>query len=631
VRRRLVRQNIVVALVAILAAGLAPASAASTHKARWTLLYYVDADTDQEAESLEHIEHMAEVGSTKDVNVVVLVDRNANDNTHDYGSDGPAVDGPLLNVGQFNDAKLLKVEKGKLTVIQELGEIDMGSAQTFSWFLATGMRRFPAEHYAVVIDDHGGGITGAAWDDSTPVPAGGRESHLSVTDITAAISAAFKATGVKKVDLVGFDACWMANVDVALKLAPFADYLVASEALTNGRQWRDDAVVRTAVDNAKATGADLARAVAKNQSGPLAARAGTMSVVDLHKVGGVKQALAAFSKAILAGGFPALGSLGRARSASLDFGFVSTEADAGLYDVGDLVAHLRGVPAPVTTAGNALYQAVKQATVTIVNGPLAKPATGLSIIFPPTKDGFGVDYKTFAAVTGWADVLAAFYGTTVVPKFQSQAATLGYSAQGVTASADLTADSAPGVVSAEMAAGMAQGDGSTRFFVHSPAAIDSGAANRVVGVWNYTYIQLSGSASRLDASTYLRPLAVGLRASIPLLYQTPTHAQIHGALQFTLDAEGNAVDFDLVAIEPDGATTALPLVAGALVAPLVHVVNAAGESSLTLISHDAIDVTDLGVTFFTPNQGRPFVMAVTAVNAAGDKVTASAQGTVAGA
>ena len=47
-------------------------------------------------------------------------------------------DGPLLGLPAFDDAKLLHIREGAVDVLQELGEIDMGSPQTLAWFVATG-------------------------------------------------------------------------------------------------------------------------------------------------------------------------------------------------------------------------------------------------------------------------------------------------------------------------------------------------------------------------------------------------------------------------------------------------------------------------------------------------------------
>ena len=52
----------------------------------------------------------------------------------------------------------------------------------------------------------------------------------------AGLDAALKAGGVK-FDFIGFDACLMATAETALTMAPYADYLVASEETEPGVGW----------------------------------------------------------------------------------------------------------------------------------------------------------------------------------------------------------------------------------------------------------------------------------------------------------------------------------------------------------------------------------------------------------
>ena len=320
----------------------------------------------------------------------------------------------------------------------------------------------------------------------------------------------------------------MGNVDVALKLAPYADYLVASEEMTNGRQWDDEAVIRAAgVDGA--TGADLGRAVADNQDGADFWKRRTYSVIDLRKMGAVEQALASFSDAVLAAGRGSLSQLGRARARTIHFGLLSPDEDAALFDVGDLIAHLEGVPAAVTTAGNALYEAVRQATVTVVSGPLSQPATGLAIIFPASADGFPFEYSPFAAVPEWSDALDEYYAAGPQPKFASTSAAITLVQGGALSWADLADGTQASVVTAESWGGVLAPDGRVHFLFQSPGVLGSGSAATVAGSWDFSYFKLSDEATSLDATTHLSPVPEGLRASVPLIYQDPTGKQWRGA------------------------------------------------------------------------------------------------------
>jgi hypothetical protein len=79
----------------------------------------------------------------------------------------------------------------------------MSDPATLTKFIVDTVKRFPAQHVALVLNDHGGGLTGAMSDETD----GG---FMSVPNLHKAISDAEKQTG-KKLDIVGFDACLMAT------------------------------------------------------------------------------------------------------------------------------------------------------------------------------------------------------------------------------------------------------------------------------------------------------------------------------------------------------------------------------------------------------------------------------------
>ncbi len=58
------------------------------------------------------------------------------------------------------------------------------------------------------------------------------------------ISSAFRSSQPGSFDLIGFDACLMASVEVAKVIAPHADYMIASEAVEPGHGWLWSTVVQ---------------------------------------------------------------------------------------------------------------------------------------------------------------------------------------------------------------------------------------------------------------------------------------------------------------------------------------------------------------------------------------------------
>ncbi len=633
----------------LVTAGASPAQTGGTKKARWTFLYYVAADNNIEGDLLEDVERMAAAGSTADVNIIALIDRSPEDTTNVISADDVVEDGPLLNLPAFTDAKLVKVEKNSLTVIQELGEIDTGDPQTWSWFLSTGMKSFPAEHYAAVIDDHGGAIRGAAWDDSSPSEPDGDGSHLSMSDITKGLQAALKSAKVKKLDIFGFAACLMANFDTAVKLAPFSDYMVASEEITYGRQWNDTVFINAAINNKNATGAELGKAIVDNQEAVSDFFDGrTYSTVDLRKISQVKQAVASFASAVTDTIEQTATPLGRARNETVHFGFISEDQDVGVYDIGDLAAHLtlQGVPAKVKTASNAMHQAVKQATVSVVNGPAAAQATGLSILFPSTPGEMPTDYDSFAASAEWANMLDAYYGNAgdgdgggdgggggngTAPSFLSPDATIELAEGGAIASADLVPGTEAGVVSADVLCGSLRPDGSVHLVFIAPAVIGAGSASTIAAGWDFSYVQLTDGEVTLDSTVALDPAPAGLRATIPVLYQGPDFDQLEAAVQFVIAEDGSISDLGLFAFDDNGGVAPLTIEEGALIAPLVLVISPGGDAGYELASDQGIDATNLGLLGAALAPGTTFIMALTANDVAGNQALASATEVVPGA
>src|SRR5690606_2318191 len=129
--------------------------------------------------------------------------------------------------------------------------------------------------------DHGGAWAGYGKPDD---PAG-----MSVPEIAGA----FAGSGLA-VDLVGFDACLMANLEVASVLKPHARYLVASEELEPGHGWNYGPIVQALADKVNAPTTEIAKAVVDSFIDTPAYQGSdgkTLSVIDLSKLGAVESAL----------------------------------------------------------------------------------------------------------------------------------------------------------------------------------------------------------------------------------------------------------------------------------------------------------------------------------------------------
>lgn len=396
---------------------VSPCGAYAQATAEWTLMFYMDSDNDLELPQMIDLTEMMQVGSTAQVNIVVLVDRNASgDEDNNYTN---ADVGGLKN---WTTAKYLRVEKGRLKEIADLGELNMGDPNNLANFVDRSMKDFPAKRYGLVFGDHGSGWPGILHDE------GNGEDGLTMTELDLALARATKNAG--KLELIGFDACLMANFEVARTVSPYAKYMVASQELEPGSGWNYVAIMNglnaaPTVDG-KLLGEGITRGyksfyTAGNQGNRDASI--TLSVIDLGKIDALNTAfadLAARNQAIIkTGGREGVIRTARARSASEDFGSRGKGPSAAeFFDMGDYAANLKSLsPDPETKkAADALAAALSAAVVTKVSGAAHPRASGLSLYFPNTGKELmasGYNKHPFQAGMKWNGTLMDFAGILV--------------------------------------------------------------------------------------------------------------------------------------------------------------------------------------------------------------------------
>lgn len=258
-------------------------------KKKWTILQYSAADNNLKSFMVDDIDEMEKVGSDANTNLVVQVD-----------------------TGRQMRRILLQPDANKGIAspsIEETGAVDMGDPRTLAEFVEWGVKNFPAEHYMLVISDHGDNYKGACEDVSA-------SSWMSLREIHQGLADAEAKTGVK-LDILGFDACNMAGAEVAYELKDRANYLIASEKTEGGAGWTYDQWLGGGQRNSwmsKSGAGDIQASLSRRVDctpeqlarSLVAGTANyndtimTLSATDLGKMDQVKESLEEFSKAILA-------------------------------------------------------------------------------------------------------------------------------------------------------------------------------------------------------------------------------------------------------------------------------------------------------------------------------------------
>jgi hypothetical protein len=179
----------------------------------WTYLVYLDGDNNLDTwgdYSLNLIKNG--IINDTDINVIVLDDH--------YGS----------------DAYLLQVTSSGITTINDYGEPDMADPAVLQSFLSWGVQNYPADHYAVVLWDHGGGWKDVIFDETS-------NDRMLISDLSNAMMAVTTSLH-RKFDVTIFDACLMSMAEVADQLRPVTNYLVASEQSVQDEGFPYDAMLQ---------------------------------------------------------------------------------------------------------------------------------------------------------------------------------------------------------------------------------------------------------------------------------------------------------------------------------------------------------------------------------------------------
>ncbi len=237
-------------------------SANSNNGNTWTFMVYIVADNNLDPYAELDLREMESVGSTSSVNIVALVD--------------------LLNV---NGSVLYYIGKGSRSIIwgnwSSEYELNMGDPEALAWFVNETVRNYPADHYVLVLWDHGDGWNGFGWDDTN-------NDHLTIEEIKEALS-----NIPVKIDILGFDACLMSNLEViyTLSLTSKVEVVIASEEFIPNYGWPYDKILEKLVENPDISIPDFAKVIVEeyvksySRDSQGFAPYATLSAVDASVVG----------------------------------------------------------------------------------------------------------------------------------------------------------------------------------------------------------------------------------------------------------------------------------------------------------------------------------------------------------
>jgi len=311
-------------------------------------------------------------------------------------------------------------------IIPANNEINSGDPKVFAQFLDWGTKTYPAEHTAVVLWNHGSGLfradkngkmtgktvpgqisaNGFGWDD--------HGSHMNVKDLNQIFAGAVANAG-KKIDILDFDACLMAHVEVAYQIKDQVSYLVASEKTEAGDGNDYWGIMESLNKNPDQSGAEFASAMVQGYA--------KSYQTGGHQYTGPNEeyTLSATDTSSLANKLvPAINDLATeltSNPSSVKPAWNSATTYDGDPEPRDLGHFLKLVKQNRVSSAkaDAVTSALKETVISEVhtNSSSLKDSTGLVIYFPGPGDSINPRYTNtaefkFAEQKPWGDFLKAF-------------------------------------------------------------------------------------------------------------------------------------------------------------------------------------------------------------------------------
>lgn len=339
----------------------------------WSVYWYLcgsDLETNYGSATTDLME-MLEVELPENVNVVIQT--------------GGACEWQNFDMDADKTQRWLYNNEG-LFLLEETEAQNMGDAHTLYEFLDFANTYYPAERVAVTFWNHGGGsVSGAAFDEIY-----GYDS-LNLEEMYEAFDAVWPADKENPaVELVGFDTCLMATIDVAATFQNFSKYLVASEELEPGNGWLYSGWIGALAENPSMDGEDLGRAICNTYYEGCEAvgteAQTTLSLTDLTKLTPLLEAYESFGQEALIAAVEDPGffaQLARAAKESENYG--GNTREQGYSNMVDL-GHFARCTAWMLPTAQEVQDTLEECVLYQVAGDYRAEATGLSCYYSYNGD-----------------------------------------------------------------------------------------------------------------------------------------------------------------------------------------------------------------------------------------------------
>jgi len=377
---------------------------ATADNKKWTVMVYLAADNNLESYALDDFKEMSKVGSDSNINILVQLDR---------------VSGYINTYGDWTICHRFYVtqdmEPFEYKAIGDWGdgkggrEVDTGSPEALTDFIRWGVENYPADRYAVILWNHGGGwrtleeegkeplFKAVCWDDTSGEVLEMKEVRQSIEN-----------SGYY-MNLIGFDACLMGMLEVATEIKGLGDVMVASEETEPVSGWDFEGFLSLLKGNPIMTPSMLGETIVDTYAG-YGGSGETLSAVDLTKVENFNTSLDNLLEEIIQLDNEWL-NIYIARSNTKNF------SEPEFLDIYGFLSNLLTTTTSLSVKN--LLQDAMDAFLSLVIKNYATPpgVYGLSIYFPSYGRSIDSNYNDtvilFAGETLWKDFITTFVSSDI--------------------------------------------------------------------------------------------------------------------------------------------------------------------------------------------------------------------------
>ena len=291
-------------------------------------------------------------------------------------------------------------EHGKMILVEPTGiegyeKANMSDQTTLVAFIDYCYENYPADQYDLILWDHGGGFAyGFGRDENFTEP-----WLITMADMITAFGGTEMFKDGKKFEIIDFDACLMAGVEVAAVLAPYTDYLVVSADTEPGYGQEYSCWLNAVRENPGMNGFELGKQIVNGLKAYYDERSrdATLSVVDTKQfTERLLPELIALDKILISEAKNKGALNGRYNFYdelySIAASFEYADGDYSLYDLGNLVGALSSPQSEMDNATSSQITALSNAYTEVARRIL-------SILADNDGSGDDVVYAAESSVT----------------------------------------------------------------------------------------------------------------------------------------------------------------------------------------------------------------------------------------